>query len=164
MMRVIGIDPGLRVTGYGVIDYLNGAHKVVDAGIIKVSPDQPMNKRLLAIYNDFKEIIDEHHPDILAIEELYAHYAHPKTAIMMGHARGIFLMAAAQINMHVDDFSATRIKKSLIGYGRASKEQMQQAVATQLKLSQLPTPNDVADALAIAICCINEHQRENLIL
>ncbi len=164
-MKVIGVDPGLRTSGYAVIHFSDRQeHKVLDAGVIKADTNRPLSIRLNQIHDDIDEILKEHQPDIMAIEELYAHYNHPRTAILMGHARGVFLLTANQNKIHVDDYSATRIKKSLVGHGRASKEQMQYAVMQQLNLSSLPTPADVADALAIAMCCINEHQRENLTL
>ena len=98
----------------------------------------------------------------MAVEELYSHYKHPRTAILMGHARSMFLLAAAQRGIEVRDFSATRIKKSVTGSGRAGKEQMQRAVQTQLQLAELPEPADVADALAIAMCCYTELSKPKL--
>ena len=101
---------------------------------------------------------------IMNVEELYDHYRHPRTAILMGHARGIFLLAAACQGISLCGYSATRIKKNLTGNGRASKQQIQHAVKSQLKLPKIPTPPDVADALAIAMCCLNEKQREKLLV
>jgi crossover junction endodeoxyribonuclease RuvC len=95
-------------------------------------------------------------PDVVAVEELYSHYAHPKTAILMGHARGVILQRCAQAAIEVRSFSATRIKKSITGNGRASKEQVQRTIQTILSLSKLPEPADVADAVAAALCCAND--------
>ena len=161
-MKVIGIDPGLQVSGYAVIEPSGQETRVLDAGIIHTDGQAPLAERLDQLYQDFNAILSEHEPRLLAIEELYAHYKHPRTAILMGHARGVFLVAAAQHMIPVENFTATRVKKSLIGYGRASKEQMQNGVMSQLGLAKLPTPADVADALAIALCALGQHQREKL--
>ncbi len=157
-MKVLGIDPGLRTSGYAVIDWQGRQLKVIDAGTIRAETSLPLAQRLSQIYRDIDALLDEQPVDALAIEELYAHYKHPRTAILMGHARGVFLLAAAQHDLPVYGFSATRVKKSLTGSGRAGKEQMQLAVTTQLGLKTMPKPADVADAIAIAMCCINEKQ------
>jgi len=160
-MKVVGVDPGLRVSGYAVVEQgqKTGEIRVLDAGVIKADEALALEKRLGQIYNDIDALLNEHKVDIMAVEELYAHYEHPRTAILMGHARGMFLLAAANHGVKVVSFAATRIKKCLTGHGRASKQQMQQAVAQQLKLGQVPRPADVADALAIAMCCVNEYDR-----
>ncbi len=158
-MIVLGIDPGLRTSGYGVIMLDRGQYKVIDAGTISVRADQAMENRLLAIYDDFNSLLDQHAVDIIAIEELYAHYNHPRTSVMMAHARGLFLLTAAQRDIKIQGFTATRVKKSLTGNGRATKEQMQLSVTQQLGLKEVPQPADVADALAIAMCCINNYDR-----
>ena len=164
-MKVLGVDPGLRTSGYAVIRQKDRELDVLDAGVITADPSLSLAERLRSIYSDIEALIAEHHPDIIAVEELYAHYKHPRTAILMGHARGLFLLAAAQEGIEVCGFSATRVKKSLTGTGRASKEQMQQAIKTQLALARVPQPADVADALAIAMCSLNERSiRENLAL
>lgn len=158
-MIVLGIDPGLRTSGYGVIMLDRGRYKVIDAGTITVSADQPMEQRLNAIYNDFNSLLNQHAIDIIAIEELYAHYNHPRTSVLMAHARGLFLLTAAQRDIKIQGFTATRVKKSLTGNGRATKQQMQLAITQQLGLKEVPQPADVADALAIAMCCINNYDR-----
>jgi len=159
-MKVLGIDPGLRVSGYAVLEQRGVDLQVVDAGTIKVDPAGPLSGRLVQIYQDVNALLDEYEVDVVAVEELYAHYKHPRTAILMGHARGVVLLAAAQHGVKVVDFAATRIKKSLTGVGRASKQQMQRSVTQQLGLNKLPSPPDIADAMAIAMCCLNEHSRE----
>ena len=136
-----------------------GRCKVIDAGTIKVATDMAMEKRLQAIYDDLNSLLDGHDIDIIAIEELYAHYKHPRTSVMMAHARGLFLLTAAQRGIKIQGYSATRVKKSLTGNGRATKEQMQLAVTQQLGLKEVPQPADVADALAIAMCCVNEYDK-----
>ena len=158
-MIILGIDPGLRTSGYGVIMLERGQCKVVDAGTIKVATNMPMEQRLKAIYDDFSQLLDGHDVDIIAIEELYAHYNHPRTSVMMAHARGLFLLTAAQKGIKIEGYSATRVKKSLTGHGRATKEQMQRSVTQQLGLKEIPQPADVADALAIAMCCVNEYDK-----
>ena len=161
-MKVIGVDPGLRVSGYAVIASRGGEVQVLDAGTIRVDENLSLAQRLKQIYFDADGLLSDHEPDVMGVEELYSHYKHPRTAILMGHARSMFLLAAAQRGIEVRDFSATRIKKSLTGSGRAGKEQMQRAVQTQLQLAELPEPTDVADALAIAMCCFTELSKPKL--
>ena len=151
-MRICGVDPGLQVTGYGVIDLANGRTSVVDAGTIKSDAGEELPIRLRQIYRDLCEVLDEHEPDILAVENVYSHYSHPQTAVVMAHARGMVLLAAAERDIDVRSFAATQIKRALTGNGRASKVQMQQAVRMNLDLDVVPEPHDVADALAIALC------------
>lgn len=164
-MKVLGVDPGLRTSGYAVICQAGRELEVVDAGVIRADETLPLAERLGSIYRDIEALLAEHGPEVMAVEELYAHYKHPRTAILMGHARGLFLLAAALVGVEVVGFSATRVKKSLTGTGRASKEQMQHAIRTQLGLAEVPEPADVADALAIAMCTLNERNlRENVSL
>ena len=158
-MRVLGIDPGLRITGYAVIEQAHRQEQVIDAGVLRAEAAQPLEQRLRQLHDDLDALMNEYELDAMAVEELYAHYGHPRTAILMGHARGVFLLAAGRRNIAVHGFSATRIKKSLTGNGRATKEQMQRAVTTQLNLARPPRPADVADALAVALCCLNEYDR-----
>ena len=161
-MKVLGVDPGLRTSGYAVIAPRGGEVQVLDAGTIRVDENLPLAQRLKQIYLDADVLLSEHEPDVMGVEELYSHYKHPRTAILMGHARSMFLLAAAQRGIEVRDFSATRIKKSVTGSGRAGKEQMQRAVQTQLQLAEMPEPADVADALAIAMCCFTELSKPKL--
>ncbi len=151
-MRICGVDPGLRVTGYGVIDLADDQASVVDAGTIKSDAGEELPIRLRQIYRDLCEVLDEHAPAILAVENVYSHYSHPQTAVVMAHARGMVLLAAAERNIDVRSFAATQIKRALTGNGRASKMQMQQAIRMNLGLDVVPEPHDVADALAIALC------------
>jgi crossover junction endodeoxyribonuclease RuvC len=163
-MIILGVDPGLQVSGYAAMSSQGRELKIMDAGVIRIDAKQAMEKRLRELYDEIASLLDEQRPEVMAIEELYAHYKHPRTAILMGHARGLFLLAAAQRGIAVRGFSATRIKKSLTGSGHAGKEQMQRSVMTQLGLARLPEPADVADALAAAMCCANEMQREKMII
>ncbi len=149
---ICGIDPGLGTTGYAVLRCAGDSASVIDAGVCRFDANQPLARRLVAVRSDLATIFDEHRPECVAVEELYSHYKHPKTSILMGHARGVILMAAAEAGAEVRSYAATRIKRFLTGHGRATKAQMQRAVQTTLGLATLPEPADVADALAIALC------------
>ncbi len=147
----LGIDPALGTTGYGLIRQSGSDVQVVDAGVIRCHRNRPLEDRLRELNDGMCEILDEHQPDCCAIEELYSHYDRPTTAILMGHARGVILLAVANSQRKVHSYAATQVKKTLTGNGRAPKSQMQLAVQHQLGLKQLPEPADVADALAIAL-------------
>jgi crossover junction endodeoxyribonuclease RuvC len=151
-MRILGIDPGLQITGYGVIDY-QSRPKLIDAGVIKLKPKTPIADRLVELETELENLFAEHAPDICAIEQLYSHYNHPRTAILMGHARGVIMLVAARRAATIEQFAANRIKQSLTGHGHASKPQMQRAIQSMWNLKKLPEPPDVADALAVALCC-----------
>ncbi len=152
-MRIAGIDPGLVTTGYGVMEIHESEVSLLEAGIIHTgSPENRLEIRLASLYDGMIEVLTQFHPEALALEELYSHYEHPTTAILMGHARGVICLAAAKSNMPVFSYASTQIKLCLTGNGRATKQAMQQAIQMRLKLKQMPTPHDVADALAIAIC------------
>jgi crossover junction endodeoxyribonuclease RuvC len=160
-MRILGIDPGLQVCGYACMEASIEGEKLIEAGIMRTPNDLTLAERLNRIAADISEILENFKPDVVAVEELYSHYAHPKTAILMGHARGVILQKCAQSSIEVRSFNATRIKKSITGNGRASKEQVQRTIQTILMLSELPEPNDVADAIAAALCCANSLQIMN---
>jgi crossover junction endodeoxyribonuclease RuvC len=151
-MRVLGIDPGLNITGYGILDEEDQQIKLVEAGVVRTSGTEPMAERLGEIGRELGKIIGQFSPDVIAVEELYSHYAHPKTAIIMGHARGVIFLKAAETGIEVRPYASTRIKKSLTGNGRATKEQVQLMIRSTLGLTEVPEPPDVADALAIALC------------
>ncbi|MGB2985478.1 MAG: crossover junction endodeoxyribonuclease RuvC [Phycisphaerae bacterium] len=153
---ICGIDPGLGVTGYAVLKVHGERMSVVDAGICRFDEKLPLAERLAAIERDISSILAEHQPDLVAVEQLYAHYKHPRTAILMGHARGVILLAAAKLGIEVRSYAATQVKRYLTGNGRATKAQMQRAIQTTLGLSALPEPADVADALAIALSCAGD--------
>ena len=153
--RVLGLDPGLQTTGYGVLECTEQGPRAVDAGVIKSADGRDpsdMAQRVRALYDGLCEVLDEWKPAAMAVEQLYAHYDHPRTAILMAHARGVFLLAGAQRGIPVTSYAATKVKKLVTGSGRASKEQMQYAVARELGLAGPPEPHDVADALGIALC------------
>ena len=154
-MRILGIDPGLQVCGYGCLDDDAEEPRLIEAGVIQTDRSGAIEARLCRIASDVESLLSDLRPGIVAVEQLYSHYAHPKTAILMGHARGVILQKCAQLRIPVRSFGATRIKKSVTGNGRASKEQMQKAVQTILRLPEVPEPDDVADAIAVALCCAN---------
>jgi crossover junction endodeoxyribonuclease RuvC len=151
-MRILGVDPGLQVTGYAVIE---SGPKICEAGIInsKEGPARPeLAPRLHALYNGIVEVIAQFRPGVAVVEQLYAHYEHPRTAILMAHARGVIFLAAAEQNIPVVSYNATRIKKTITGSGRAGKDQVQRTIQRELGLEKMPEPADVADALAAALC------------
>lgn len=154
-MRILGIDPGLGVCGYAVVEKQDAAEELLEAGVVASNEKLAIEKRLNQIAIDFAVILEKFQPQVVAIEQLYSHYAHPNTAILMGHARGVILQKSAEAGVEVKSFSATRIKKSLTGNGRASKEQVQKTVRVLLSLKEIPQPADVADAIAAALCCAN---------
>ncbi len=163
-MRILGIDPGLRVTGYGVVDYHPLRPALIDGGIIRLTEKLPIPDRLVELERELEELIEEHRPAVCAIEQLYSHYNHPRTAILMAHARGVIILVARRKGISVEQFAANRIKQSLTGHGHAAKTQMQRAVMALFKLPQPPEPADVADALAIALCCGRERGRARVVV
>ena len=151
MRAILGIDPGLNTTGYGVIDVSVGKVRLLEAGVVK-SRGGELSHKVKDIYDGVREVIEVFNPEIVAMEQLYTHYDRPTTAILMGHARGGICLAAAQANIEVVSYGATKVKKLLTGSGRASKDQVQRAIKLELGLDQYPDPPDVADALALALC------------
>lgn len=146
---ILGIDPGLERTGYAVIDAT--ARRVLDAGLVRTDREIGLPRRLAEIHAGLAEVLDEHVIALMAVEDLYAHYKHPRTAILMGHARGAVLLLAAQRGIAVKSLPATLIKKTMTGSGHASKQQIQRAMMATLGLARLPEPADVADAMAIGL-------------
>jgi crossover junction endodeoxyribonuclease RuvC len=159
-MRVLGIDPGLNITGYSIIEVHDRKIKLVEAGVVRTNPKAEMGERLREIGLEIGRLIAQFSPEALAVEELYSHYSHPKTAIIMGHARGVIFHKAAEAGLAIFPYASTRIKKSLTGNGHASKAQVQRMIRSTLNLIEVPEPPDVADALAIALCHCRtlEHQ------
>lgn len=165
-MRIVGIDPGLSITGYGVIETNGSPERVtlVEAGIVRTNASDTLANRLCEIGREMSGILQQFKPDSLAVEDLYSHYGHPKTAIIMGHARGVIFLKAAEAGITVFSYASTRIKNSLTGYGRATKAQMQAMICSTFGLRELPEPADAADALAIALChCRAAAQTEGVI-
>jgi crossover junction endodeoxyribonuclease RuvC len=148
-VRILGIDPGLQVCGYACLETNDETNALIEAGTIRTSGSE-IEVKLNQIAEDMDSLLEKFRPEMVAVEQLYSHYVHPRTAILMGHARGVILQRCASAGVDVRSFNATRIKKSLTGNGRASKEQV------ILALPQLPEPPDVADAIAAALCCAND--------
>jgi crossover junction endodeoxyribonuclease RuvC len=155
-MILLGIDPGLQVCGYAVVKKELLRQTLLEAGVFRTNVKASLEQRLNQIAEDIQTVLEAHRPEVVAVEQLYAHYKHPRTAILMGHARGVILQRAAESGAEVRSFSATRIKKSLTGNGHASKGQMQRAIQSLLGLPEPPEPPDVADAIAVALCGANE--------
>ena len=153
MQRVLGIDPGLQNTGYGAVALPRGAFEptLIEAGVIRLNRHESLESRLGQLYTSLKQVIDELEPTSMAVENLYAHYRHPRTAILMAHARGVILLVAQQCSLSIEHLPSTVVKRAVTGYGHASKQQIQHAVAQQMGLARPPSPPDVADAIAIAI-------------
>jgi crossover junction endodeoxyribonuclease RuvC len=151
-MRILGIDPGLNATGYGVIEARGSQFEVIEAGVLRPGNSKLIGKRLCSLHTDVLEVMNSLKPDVLSLEELYSHYERVKTAIIMGHARGVICLAAAQCEIPITHYGATQVKKVLTGNGRAPKSQVQLAVARHLNLDSVPDPPDVADALGLALC------------
>ncbi|MGB2599555.1 MAG: crossover junction endodeoxyribonuclease RuvC [Candidatus Omnitrophota bacterium] len=151
-MKILGIDPGLQRTGYGLIESTGPENlKLVEAGVIKTSAGEGISGRVVGIYKNLTDIIAEHKPEVLVLEKLYSHYKHPTTSILMGHARGVICLACGMNDIRLVNYAATRIKKAVTGNGRAAKYQVQRMVKSLLGLSTAPKPADVSDALAMAI-------------
>jgi crossover junction endodeoxyribonuclease RuvC len=151
-LRILGIDPGLNITGYGVLEVAGRDVRLCEAGVVRGQAKGSLAARVAEIHAGVADVIASLAPTAMAIEQLYSHYKHPRTAILMGHARGVICLAAAQAGIDVVHYSATQIKRILTGDGRAPKSQMQQAIRRELGLAQAPEPPDVADALAVALC------------
>jgi crossover junction endodeoxyribonuclease RuvC len=151
-MRVLGIDCGTEYTGYGIVDLLADDSLVcLDCGAIKLSPREPMSIRLSRISIRLHELIVVHHPDRVALEDVF-YAVNVKSALKLGQVRGVAMLVAATAGLDVAEYSPLSIKSAVVGYGRAEKHQVQQMVARLLKLDEIPEPPDAADALAIAIC------------
>lgn len=158
--RVVGIDPGLIVTGYAVIEpapvsvggLIGPPPLVVEAGVIRAGRSGSLGERLDTLFRGVAEVLDAFPPSAMALEQVHSRTKHPRTAILMAHARGVIMLAAAQRGVPVIGYAPSRIKKTLTGHGRAPKEQMQHAIMTDLGLDRLPEPHDVADACAVALC------------
>ena len=151
-MRILGIDPGYAIVGYGIIDYLNNHFSVVDYGAITTEAHTDFNSRLVEIYDGLNYLGDKFKPEAMSVEKLYFN-TNQKTAIYVAEARGVILLAAKQHDMRICEFTPLQVKQSVVGYGRAEKKQVQEMTRIILKLDSVPKPDDTADALAMAICC-----------
>lgn len=152
---ILGIDPGLATTGYGVIQKeKDGSFKMICNGIISTAADQIFASRLQEIHQQLNEIIKKYRPDKFAVEELFF-CKNVKTALAVGHARGVIVLTASQNSLPIFEFTPLQIKQAVASYGRADKKQVQSMVKILLNLKTIPKPDDAADALAVAICCGN---------
>ncbi len=153
-MIVLGIDPGTAVTGYGVVrGDGRGLPSLVECGVIRTRAREPLADRLLEIHEGIRELIARHQPDVVAVEDVF--YArNVRTTIVLGHARGVILLAARQAGLPVHEFPPAEIKKAVVGTGAATKEQVQFMIARILRLKAVPTPSDAADGVAAALTCL----------
>jgi crossover junction endodeoxyribonuclease RuvC len=167
--RILGIDPGLHITGYGLIEVASDEcqvknnhpvkrhssldiHHLIECGVLKAKADDPLPQRLQSLYDALDSVLREYQPDAVVIEELFSTYAHPRSALLMAHARGVLMLAAQQSGASVHSFLPNEVKQVLTGNGHATKTAVQAAVRSQLRLAAAPQPADVADALALALC------------
>ena len=153
-MIILGIDPGTTTTGFGMIEVQKNNIKMLDYGIIETKPKEKLSKKLTEIYKDIKKIIKDTKPDRLAIEQLFF-FKNTKTAMAVGQARGVILLAAEKAKIPILEFTPSQVKMGVCSNGRAPKEQVQKMVQRILDLKDIPKPDDAADALATAICCCN---------
>lgn len=150
-MRILGIDPGIAIVGYGVVDKEGNRYKTIAYDAVTTKAHTPLEDRLEKVYSGVVEIIKEFKPDAMSIEELFFNN-NAKTALTVGQARGVIILAAVQNHIPVYEYTPLQVKQALTGYGRASKTQIQQMMKSMLGLTEVPKPDDVADALAIAVC------------
>ena len=150
-MRILGIDPGIAIVGYGVVDKEGNRYKTIAYDAVTTKAHTPLEDRLEKVYNGVLEIIKEYKPDAMSIEELFFNN-NAKTALTVGQARGVIILAAVQNHIPVYEYTPLQVKQALTGYGRAGKTQIQQMMKSMLGLTEVPKPDDVADALAIAVC------------
>ncbi|MFA7382634.1 MAG: crossover junction endodeoxyribonuclease RuvC [Desulfurivibrionaceae bacterium] len=153
-VRILGIDPGSRATGYGVIDRQGHTLTFVTCGVIRTSEKKPFPERLEEIYEGIREVIGAYQPQLAGIEDIFT-AVNPRSALKLGHARGVLILAARQHGLILEEYSPTVVKQAVAGYGQAPKEQVQQMVRILLKLAASPS-QDAADALAVAICRANQ--------
>jgi crossover junction endodeoxyribonuclease RuvC len=152
-VRALGIDPGLVVTGYAVLEGEAGSIRLIEAGTMDSgNPKDSLPVRLRRLHEEINALLEDQRPEAMALETLFSHYEHPRTAILMGHARGVICLAAGLHDIPLYNYTAPQVKSALTGNGRASKEQIQKMVRHTFGLAETPRPPDVADAVAIALC------------
>lgn len=150
-MKILGIDPGFAIVGCGIVDYTGNKFTVIDHMAVTTKAGLPLERRLKTIYEDVGDIIDRYKPDAVSIEELFFN-TNTTTAIAVGQARGVILLAAVNRGVEIFEYTPLQVKQAVVGYGRAEKNQVQQMVKMILNLREIPKPDDVADGLALAIC------------
>jgi crossover junction endodeoxyribonuclease RuvC len=159
-MRILGVDPGLRITGYGAIELGPRDARLIEAGVIAPDPGDPLERRLGALYDELLAVVLATRPDVMVIEELWTAYRNPTTAVLMGHARGVLCLAAHAAGVRVRHLVHSHVKRVLVGSGAARKDQVKRMVMHQLRLVTTPEPNDVSDALALALALANIERTE----
>ncbi|MBI2820806.1 MAG: crossover junction endodeoxyribonuclease RuvC [Acidobacteria bacterium] len=160
-MIVLGIDPGTRVTGYGIIRSDGRRHECLTYGCIRRPPQQDFPRSLRNIHDTFQSILIQYRPDVVAVETLF-HAINARSALLLGHARGVILLCAALHDIPLHEYTPLEIKKAIVGYGRAEKTQLQHMAKLLLNLKQIPEPHDAADALAVAVCHAHHHVLKDL--
>ncbi len=158
-VRILGLDPSLNLTGYGVVEYDGALMRLIEGGIIETARSRDLSLRLAELQRGLADVIASFHPDVMVVEEVFSRTAYPRTAIMMAHARGALVCTAAMQDVPVYHYSATAVKRALVGNGLASKEQVASMVVHTLRLRRRPQPPDVTDALALAIAHANRAHR-----
>ncbi len=148
---VMGVDPGIAILGYGVLEICGNKYKTITSGAITTSAGQPMPERLSFLYENLTKLLIHYRPEAFAVEELFFN-KNVKTALTIGHARGVIILAASNQGIPIYEYTPLQVKQAIVGYGRADKNQIQQMVKMLLNLKEIPKPDDVADALAVAIC------------
>ncbi|MBN1250429.1 MAG: crossover junction endodeoxyribonuclease RuvC [Anaerolineae bacterium] len=161
-MRVLGIDPGTATTGYAVVEEVEGRLQLVTLGVITTPAKTPLPSRLQEIYRSLDELIKLHEPDSAAVEELFFS-RNARTAMSVGHARGVTLLALADADLPIAEYTPMQIKQAVTGYGNAGKQQVQEMVRMLLNLSDVPRPDDAADAAAVAICYLHRSKLDGLL-
>jgi crossover junction endodeoxyribonuclease RuvC len=150
-MRVLGVDPGLRITGYGVVDAAGGTYTLVEGGVLRPKTTLSLEARLAQLHAAMLEVVRATRPDCMVVEELWSAPKHPPTAVLMGHARGVIALAAGICEVTFEELSHVTVKRALTGNGAARKEQVKSMVCVHLGLTVPPEPDDVSDALALAL-------------
>jgi crossover junction endodeoxyribonuclease RuvC len=161
-MRVLGIDPGTATTGYAIVDEIEGRLQLVAIGVITTPAKTPLPLRLQQIYQELEEIVEQHEPDASAVEELFFS-RNARTAMSVGHARGVTLLALADADLPIVEYTPMQIKQAATGYGNAGKQQVQEMVRILLNLQDVPKPDDAADAAAVAICYLHRAKLDGLL-
>ncbi len=161
-MLVLGIDPGTAITGYGLVSKEDDALTLVDYGTITTPQEAPLPQRLQTIYRELREIVSQHQPTAAAVEKLFFS-KNVRTALSVGQARGVALLAVADAGLPLHEYTPLQVKQSVVGYGRATKEQVQKLVQMLLDLDFVPQPDDAADAIAVAICHIHSARLEAML-
>ena len=158
-MVILGIDPGIAIVGYGIIEYKNNKFRVIDYGAVTTNANTPTDQRLALVYKGIDILIKKYYIDEVAIEELFFN-KNVKTAITVAQARGVIMLACTHNGKPIYEYTPLQVKQGVVGYGRAQKMQVQQMVTSLLKLKEIPKPDDTADALAIAVCHAHANRLE----